>query len=252
MFTLYQIALAPARKPYRIGLWFTHKKRDFGAMFVTEWSCASPVSKVESHPGWGGGVLPYLSHTGMCRPKGWGFCAVLVWKRVLVLPILVWNRLWLTFAVLFSATMTLIPVLCKRVMLRFVTTSMSKMGVENDIFWSEIGSGFGEPGVTPPLKNIQEYPPRTVTYRIGVILNGYLFASARKPIRYSVNIALNAGLVHKIELDLRHYCFFFSNIANVKFRQILIISICLRISFFPFCSVETINCLWSNLNCLAK
>ena len=23
------------------------------------------------------------------------------------------------------------------------------MGVENDIFWSEIGSGFGEPGGTP-------------------------------------------------------------------------------------------------------
>ena len=41
-------------------------------------------------------------------------------------------------------------------MLRFVTTSRSengygfwrpglKTGVENDIFWSEIGSGFGEP-----------------------------------------------------------------------------------------------------------
>ena len=129
------------------------------------------------------------------------------------------------------------------------------MGVENDIFWSEIGSGFGEPGVTPLLRisrSTPPPPPRRVTYRIGVILNGYLFASARKPIRYSVNIALNAGLVHKIELDLRHYCFFFSNIANVKFRQILIISICLRISFFPFCSIETINCLWSNLNCLAK
>ena len=26
------------------------------------------------------------------------------------------------------------------------------MGVENDIFWSEIGSGFGEPGgTTPPI-----------------------------------------------------------------------------------------------------
>ena len=24
------------------------------------------------------------------------------------------------------------------------------MGVKNDIFWSEIGSGFGEPGGTPP------------------------------------------------------------------------------------------------------
>ena len=28
--------------------------------------------------GEGGGVLPYISHIGMCRPKGLGFCAVLV------------------------------------------------------------------------------------------------------------------------------------------------------------------------------
>ena len=28
------------------------------------------------------------------------------------------------------------------------------MGVENDIFWSETGSGFGEPGSTPH----QEFP----------------------------------------------------------------------------------------------
>ena len=34
-----------------------------------------------------------------------------------------------------------------------------KTGVENDIFWSEIGSGSGEPGGTPPPKNFQEYPP---------------------------------------------------------------------------------------------
>ena len=84
------------------------------------------------------------------------------------------------------------------------------MGVENDIFWSETGSGFREPVVTPPLRIPRSTPPPgRVTYRIGLILHGYLFASARKPIRYSVNIALNAGLVHKIELDLRHYCFFF-------------------------------------------
>lgn len=29
-------------------------------------------------PGMGGGRLPYISHVGMCRPKGWGFCTVLV------------------------------------------------------------------------------------------------------------------------------------------------------------------------------
>ena len=30
----------------------------------------------------------------MCRPIGSGFCAVLVWKRVNTLLILVWNRVW--------------------------------------------------------------------------------------------------------------------------------------------------------------
>ena len=29
-----------------------------------------------------GGVLPYIRYIGMCRPKGYGFWAVLVWKRV--------------------------------------------------------------------------------------------------------------------------------------------------------------------------
>ena len=30
--------------------------------------------------------------------------------------------------------------------------------MENDIFWSEIGSGSGEPGCTLPPKDFQEYP----------------------------------------------------------------------------------------------
>ena len=33
------------------------------------------------------------------------------------------------------------------------------MGVENDIFWSETGSGFGEPVVTPPLRIPRSTPP---------------------------------------------------------------------------------------------
>ena len=41
----------------------------------------------------GAGVLPY-SHIGMFRLIGYGFGAVLVWKRVYTLPILVWNRVW--------------------------------------------------------------------------------------------------------------------------------------------------------------
>ena len=35
----------------------------------------------------GPGVLSYISHIDMCRPKGYG-------KRVHTLPILVWNRVW--------------------------------------------------------------------------------------------------------------------------------------------------------------
>ena len=34
------------------------------------------------------GVLPYISQIGMCRPKGWGLGAFLVWKRVYTLPTL--------------------------------------------------------------------------------------------------------------------------------------------------------------------
>ena len=32
--------------------------------------------------GGGEGVLPYIRHISMCRPKGKGFCAFLVWKQV--------------------------------------------------------------------------------------------------------------------------------------------------------------------------
>ena len=34
-----------------------------------------------------------------------------------------------------------------------------KTGLENDSFWSEIGSGFGEPGGTPPPE-FPGVPPR--------------------------------------------------------------------------------------------
>ena len=46
-FTLYWIgwiAFAPTRKPYWIGLLFTHKNGDFGTRPVTERSCAAPIS----------------------------------------------------------------------------------------------------------------------------------------------------------------------------------------------------------------
>ena len=32
--------------------------------------------------GWGGGVLPYMGHIGMCGPKGYCFSVVLVINRI--------------------------------------------------------------------------------------------------------------------------------------------------------------------------
>ena len=40
---------------------------------------------------WPGGVLRYKSHKGTCRPKGCCFWAFLVWKRVYILPISVFE-----------------------------------------------------------------------------------------------------------------------------------------------------------------
>ena len=36
--------------------------------------------------------LPYISHIGMCCPRGHGVIIVLVWKWVLTLPISLWNH----------------------------------------------------------------------------------------------------------------------------------------------------------------
>ena len=49
MFTLCRMALPSARKPYLMGLLFTHKNGDFGAVSVMKRSCTAPISKVERH-----------------------------------------------------------------------------------------------------------------------------------------------------------------------------------------------------------
>ena len=46
---LTMLTFAPRRKSYRIGPLFTHNNGDFGAISVTERSCAAPIFKVESH-----------------------------------------------------------------------------------------------------------------------------------------------------------------------------------------------------------
>ena len=40
---------APARKLYRIGIWFTHKNGDFGAVSATERSWTTQILKVDRH-----------------------------------------------------------------------------------------------------------------------------------------------------------------------------------------------------------
>ena len=42
-------SFTPAQKPFRIGLFLTHKNGDFDAISVTERSCAARISKVKSH-----------------------------------------------------------------------------------------------------------------------------------------------------------------------------------------------------------
>ena len=41
-----------------------------------------------------GGVLPYISHIGTCRPIGWGFSRRLGLKTSVQFENLVWNRVW--------------------------------------------------------------------------------------------------------------------------------------------------------------
>ena len=49
MFTINRKALALARNPYpyRIGILFTHRNDDFGAISATERSCAAPRRSLE-------------------------------------------------------------------------------------------------------------------------------------------------------------------------------------------------------------
>ena len=123
----------------------------------------------------------------MCRPIGYGFCAVLVWKRVCTLPILVWNGVWFSRELSESECMNVFIVsnpndLDRKKNMRirngfeefvFLPSNLKarsengygfersrlKTGAENNTFWSEIGSGFGEQGGTPPPRILRSSPP---------------------------------------------------------------------------------------------
>ena len=52
-----------------------------------------------------------------------------------------------------------------------------KTGVENAMFWSEIGSGFGEPGGTPPPMILRSTAPSLVLLTSFFFFFGQLFVS---------------------------------------------------------------------------
>ena len=58
LFTLYPIAFAPARKPYRTGVLFKHKNGDFEAISVTERSRAAPILIFEKKKNGWTAVMP--------------------------------------------------------------------------------------------------------------------------------------------------------------------------------------------------
>ena len=111
---------------------------------------------------------------GICRPKGYGFGAVLAWNRVIDFAFLVWNRVWFWqrsmgphMFIYFSCYFDIdqghssskqigketkprrrVIGLDNAIKGRF---KWSEKGLKNNIFWSERGSEFWEPCGTPPI-----------------------------------------------------------------------------------------------------
>ena len=72
MFTLYPIAFAPARKPHRIRLLFTHKKRWFQRDFCNRTQlCRADLQSWASHVG-----LDSVPHSGVVRTGIWTIAEV--------------------------------------------------------------------------------------------------------------------------------------------------------------------------------
>ena len=128
------------------------------------------------------GELPCISYRGMCRPKRYGLRDFLVWKRVYTLPILVWNRVWFSRELRECINVFMVSIRHelknkeKYIYANLFLKARSENGyrfkrsglktvVENDVIWSEIGSGFGEPGGTP-TKNSQEFPHHQISLEL--------------------------------------------------------------------------------------
>ena len=78
------------------------------------------------------------------------------------------------------------------------------MGVENDIFWSEIGSGFGEPGSKPTQRIPRSSPPPPpccVPDIEGFNSQNYVFLSMKAiTLPY---ISVNISLVSQNEIQVK-------------------------------------------------
>ena len=88
-FTLFTVHFILQWELVEISVFYCLKSKSY---FYRSEFLPNAFSNCKSRGG-GGGVLPYIS-PGMCRPIGLGFRAILVWKRIYTLPILVRNRLW--------------------------------------------------------------------------------------------------------------------------------------------------------------
>ena len=135
--------------------------------------------------GGGGEVLPYRSHKGIYKPpqRGW-FLLLLRVKALLIFCLelgMVFKRTMGVYNLNYRFKFQMIKKekeTCEFQMdfkkslcwcsnqsnfssgngLGFLRWRL-KMGVENDIFGSEIGSGFGVQGGTPPLRFLRSTPP---------------------------------------------------------------------------------------------
>ena len=74
---------------------------------------------------------------------------------------------------------------------------------ENDIFWSEVGSGFGEPGGTPPPRILRIPPPAPVSYEQS---NQQCATSGDPFTRARANILPEGGLWFNIPKCARSVC----------------------------------------------
>ena len=62
------------------------------------------------------------------------------------------------------------------------------MGVKNYIFWSEIGSAFGEPGGTPPPRIPRSTPPPSQVWTTGLTLKPQNCQCPGPPTFYSIGV----------------------------------------------------------------